>query len=139
MVSDQGMARFPSLKRRVAVIGAGVSGLAAAKCLLDEGLEPVVYEQSPQIGGLWNYDEALPDGGGVLYRALRSNTSKQTLAFSDFPLPETAPRWFLGPFSAAHYRLDEPREKPKSMMHGGGTWEQTAGQVRDSGMSRWRR
>ena len=42
MVSDQRMARFPSLKRRVAVIGAGVSGLAAAKCLLDEGLEPVV-------------------------------------------------------------------------------------------------
>ena len=100
MVSDQGMARFPSLKRRVAVIGAGVSGLAAAKCLLNEGLEPVVYEQSPQIGGLWNYDEALPDGGGVLYRALRSNTSKQTLAFSDFPLPEcrtqVVPRPLLG-------------------------------------------
>ena len=112
MVSDQGMARFPSLKRRVAVIGAGVSGLAAAKCLLDEGLEPVVYEQSPQIGGLWNYDEALPDGGGVLYRALRSNTSKQTLAFSDFPLPETAPDYphhsevlqYLRDY-AVHFRL----------------------------------
>ena len=50
-----------------------------------------MYEQAPQIGGLWNYDEALPDGGGVMYRSLRTNTSKHTMAFSDFPLPETAP------------------------------------------------
>src|ERR1700694_5227119 len=91
MVSQQGMASSLASTRRVAVIGAGVSGLAAAKCLRDEGLEPVVFEQAQQIGGLWNYDEALPDGGGVMYRALRTNTSKQTLAFYDFPLPETAP------------------------------------------------
>jgi len=91
MVSQQGMASSLASTRRVAVIGAGVSSLAAAKCLRDEGLEPVVFEQSPQVGGLWNYDESLPDGGGVMYRALRTNTSKQTLAFSDFPLPDTAP------------------------------------------------
>src|SRR5258706_4371647 len=78
-------------RRRVAVIGAGVSGLAAAKCLLDEGLEPVVFEQKSEIGGLWNYHEELPDGGSVMYRSLRTNTSKQTLAFSDFPLPENLP------------------------------------------------
>src|ERR1700686_5012511 len=91
MVSQQGMASPLASARRVAVIGAGVSGLAAAKCLLDEGLEPVVYEQGSEIGGLWNYQEALPDGGGVMYRSLHTNTSKQTLAFSDFPFPETAP------------------------------------------------
>ena len=91
MTSEQGAAPHPPGKRRVAVIGAGVSGLATAKCLLDEGLEPVVYEQESQIGGLWNYDETLPDGGGIMYRSLRTNTSKHTLAFSDFPLPETLP------------------------------------------------
>ena len=89
MVWEQGKAPSSGGRRRVAVIGAGVSGLAAAKCLLDEGLEPVVYEQASQIGGLWNYDEALPYGGGVMYRSLRTNTSRHTLAFSDFPLPET--------------------------------------------------
>ena len=73
------------------MIGAGVSGLAAAKCLLDEGIEPVVFEQASEIGGLWNYHEELPDGGSVMYRSLRTNTSKQTLAFSDFPLPENLP------------------------------------------------
>ncbi len=91
MVSQQGMAPSPASRRRVAVIGAGVSGLVVAKRLLDEGLEPVVYEQAPQIGGLWNYDEALPDGGGVMYRSLRTNTSRHTLAFSDFLLPEAVP------------------------------------------------
>ncbi|GAC1350001.1 MAG: NAD(P)-binding domain-containing protein [Ktedonobacteraceae bacterium] len=91
MISEEEAALHPPGRRSVAVIGAGVSGLAAAKCLLDEGLEPVVYEQGSEIGGLWNYQEALPDGGGVMYRSLRTNTSKQTLAFSDFPFPETLP------------------------------------------------
>jgi dimethylaniline monooxygenase (N-oxide forming) len=91
MVSEKERTPSSPGSRRVAVIGAGVSGLVAAKCLLDEGLEPLVYERAPQIGGLWNYDEALPDGGGVMYRSLSTNTSKHTLAFSDLPLPETAP------------------------------------------------
>jgi dimethylaniline monooxygenase (N-oxide forming) len=91
MVLAQGAIPFPVNDRRVAVVGAGVSGLTAAKCLLEEGLEPVVYEQATRLGGVWNYDEALPDGGGVMYRSLHTNTSKQTLAFSDFPLPATFP------------------------------------------------
>lgn len=78
-------------KRRVAVIGAGVSGLAAAKCLLDEELVPVVFEQAAEIGGVWKYQEALPAGGGVMYRSLRTNTSRQTFAFSDFPLSTALP------------------------------------------------
>ncbi|XP_074008830.1 flavin-containing monooxygenase 3-like isoform X2 [Numenius arquata] len=41
--------------RRVAVVGAGVSGLAATKCCLEEGLEPTCFEQSENIGGLWHY------------------------------------------------------------------------------------
>src|SRR5579859_7914953 len=53
--------------RRVAVIGAGISGLAAAKCLLDEKLVPVVFEQAAEIGGVWNYHEEQPAGGGVMF------------------------------------------------------------------------
>lgn len=40
---------------RVAVVGAGVSGLTATKCCLDERLEPTCFEQSQDIGGLWRY------------------------------------------------------------------------------------
>ena len=78
-------------RMRVAVIGAGVSGVTAAKCLMDEGLEPVVFEQGTALGGIWRYDEALPDGGGPAYRGLRTNTSRQTTAFSDFPFPAHLP------------------------------------------------
>ena len=38
-------------KRRVAVIGGGLSGLAAAKYLVDAGLQPVVYEARAVLGG----------------------------------------------------------------------------------------
>ena len=34
----------------VAVIGAGVAGVAAAKCALDEGLQVTCFEQDDQIG-----------------------------------------------------------------------------------------
>uniref|UniRef100_A0A8C4IY44 Flavin-containing monooxygenase n=1 Tax=Dromaius novaehollandiae TaxID=8790 RepID=A0A8C4IY44_DRONO len=39
--------------RRVAIIGAGASGLCAVKCCLDEGLAPTCFERSRDIGGLW--------------------------------------------------------------------------------------
>jgi dimethylaniline monooxygenase (N-oxide forming) len=91
MISEQRATLHLPNRRSVAVIGAGISGLAAAKCLLDEGLEPVVYEQGAEVGGLWTYDETLPDGGSAMYRSLRTNTSKHTLAFSDFPLADTWP------------------------------------------------
>jgi dimethylaniline monooxygenase (N-oxide forming) len=91
MNSEQEITPSSTPRPRVAVIGAGASGLAAAKCLLEEQLEVVIYEQAPQIGGLWNYDDTLPDGGGAMYRSLHTNTSKDTLSFSDFPLPEHTP------------------------------------------------
>lgn len=43
------------MSRRVAVVGAGSSGLACMKCCLDEGLEPVCFESSDDIGGLWRF------------------------------------------------------------------------------------
>ena len=72
-------------KNRIAVVGAGLSGLVSIKCLIEEGLVPTAFEQSAEIGGLWNYHESLLDGGGRAYRSLRTNTSKQMMAFSDFP------------------------------------------------------
>ncbi len=76
---------------RVAVIGAGVCGLAALRCLLEAGLEPVAFERAAGLGGLWNFDDSLPDGGTTAYRSLRTNTSKLVTAFSDFPFPDDYP------------------------------------------------
>ena len=47
--------------KRVAVIGAGASGLAAIKCCLDEGFEPTCLERTDYIGGLWHYTPEVED------------------------------------------------------------------------------
>lgn len=43
--------------KRVAVIGAGISGVCAAAHLLKQGLEVVVFERSGIAGGVWHFDE----------------------------------------------------------------------------------
>nr|XP_054291746.1 dimethylaniline monooxygenase [N-oxide-forming] 4 isoform X2 [Pongo pygmaeus] len=43
------------MAKKVAVIGAGVSGLSSIKCCVDEDLEPTCFERSDDIGGLWKF------------------------------------------------------------------------------------
>jgi hypothetical protein len=50
----------PSPPKRVAVIGAGVSGITTAKHLKDVGINAVVFERSSRIGGNWLYDARRP-------------------------------------------------------------------------------
>ena len=66
----------------VAVIGAGPSGLTAAKHLIERGLEPIVLERGEDVGGQWNVGS--PHSG--VWPGMRTNTSRTTTAFSDFPL-----------------------------------------------------
>lgn len=42
---------------KVAVIGAGTSGLCTARHLLVEGFTCVVFERNSEIGGTWIYTE----------------------------------------------------------------------------------
>lgn len=79
--------------KHVAVIGAGPSGLTAVKSLIEQGMIPTAFEKAGEIGGLWRYDESLPDGGGVAYRSLHTNTSKWMGVFSDFPFEPEAPEF----------------------------------------------
>ncbi|EDV20464.1 uncharacterized protein TRIADDRAFT_51000 [Trichoplax adhaerens] len=72
---------------KVAIIGAGASGLASLKECLDEGIEPIVFEKEEYIGGLWKYSEKIGKGGTV-YRSTIINTSKEIMGFSDFPVPK---------------------------------------------------
>jgi cation diffusion facilitator CzcD-associated flavoprotein CzcO len=45
--------------RRVAVIGAGVSGVTTAAHLKAEGLDVTVFERAPVAGGVWLVDRLI--------------------------------------------------------------------------------
>nr|XP_009937557.1 PREDICTED: dimethylaniline monooxygenase [N-oxide-forming] 3-like isoform X2 [Opisthocomus hoazin] len=79
--------------RRVAVVGAGVSGLAATKCCLEEGLEPTCFEQSEDIGGLWRYKDQAEEGRASIYRTVFTNSCKEMMCYPDFPFPDDHPNY----------------------------------------------
>ncbi|KAK0056421.1 dimethylaniline monooxygenase [N-oxide-forming] 5 [Biomphalaria pfeifferi] len=81
---------------RVAVIGAGSSGVTAVKCLLEAGFTDVVcYERRDVIGGLWYYKETAAQwkDESCVNRATVINTSKEFMAFSDYPMPDYYPNF----------------------------------------------
>ncbi|KAJ1349030.1 hypothetical protein KIN20_004472 [Parelaphostrongylus tenuis] len=73
---------------RVAVIGAGASGLPAIKSALEEECEVVCFEMSDDIGGLWRFKPNACPGEGTVMRTTVINTSKEMTAYSDFPPPD---------------------------------------------------
>src|SRR5262245_32323526 len=52
---------------KIAVIGAGIGGLAAALALLQRGLDVDVYEQAPELGEVGAGIQISPNGTRVLY------------------------------------------------------------------------
>src|SRR5215203_144348 len=72
---------------RMAVIGAGPSGLLMAKHALEAGFEPTVFEASGDLGGQW--DTAAVHSG--VWPGMHTNTSRAMTAFSDFPAPAAHP------------------------------------------------
>ena len=52
-------------KKRVAIVGAGPSGLPAIHHALLYGVEPVCFELTDNIGGLWRYKEGTRNINGV--------------------------------------------------------------------------
>jgi cation diffusion facilitator CzcD-associated flavoprotein CzcO len=50
-----------SLALRVAILGAGPSGIVAAKYAQEHGIIPVVFEKRAQPGGLWAQGTAIWD------------------------------------------------------------------------------
>ncbi|XP_013875406.1 dimethylaniline monooxygenase [N-oxide-forming] 5 [Austrofundulus limnaeus] len=79
--------------QKVAVIGAGLSGLTSIKACLDEGLEPTCFESSDDMGGLWKFKEVSEPNRASIYRSLTINISKEMMCFSDFPIPADYPNY----------------------------------------------
>jgi trimethylamine monooxygenase len=88
------------MKKRIAVIGAGPSGLAQLRAFQSaaeagaEIPEIVCFEKQSKWGGLWNYswrtglDEYGEPVHGSMYRYLWSNGPKEGLEFADYSFEE---------------------------------------------------
>ncbi|HSU03788.1 MAG TPA: NAD(P)-binding domain-containing protein [Nocardioides sp.] len=74
---------------RACVIGAGSSGIAAAKQLYLAGIGFDCFEKGSDIGGTWVLDNS--NGQSACYDTLEINTSCPRMAYSDFPMPEDYP------------------------------------------------
>ena len=73
--------------KHVAIIGAGVAGLATAKALQAEGLDCTVFECAERLGGVW------ADG----YSNFGVQVQKELYQFPDWPLPKGTPNFTPGP------------------------------------------
>ena len=71
------------------VIGAGSSGIAAAKALHDRGVPFDCYEKSDRVGGNWVFGNI--NGMSSAYRSLHINTSRERMEYSDYPMPADYP------------------------------------------------
>lgn len=74
---------------RVAVIGAGPSGLATLKALVDRGVDATGYDAGEVPGGLWN----LGAPNSSAYETLHLNTSRTRTEFTDHPMPTDWPHF----------------------------------------------
>ncbi|GMH02912.1 hypothetical protein Nepgr_004751 [Nepenthes gracilis] len=79
-------------KRKVGIIGAGVSGLLACKYVLSKGHDAIVFESQCSVGGVWT----------KTIRTTKLQTVKSFYQFSDFPWPSSV----TDDFPDAHQVLD---------------------------------
>ncbi|KAF7722404.1 hypothetical protein EC973_003180 [Apophysomyces ossiformis] len=109
--------------KRVAIIGAGPSGLSAAKVMRDEGTfeKVIVFERNCRIGGTWIYSSDVnpnppipsvdvlkvdPPGNATrvlspMYDGLHTNLPHPVMAYRDFPFADDTPL-----FPSHHYVLE---------------------------------
>jgi dimethylaniline monooxygenase (N-oxide forming) len=78
----------PSLPR-ACIIGAGSSGIAAAKTLKERGIAFDCFEKSDRVGGNWVFGNR--NGMSSAYRDLFIDSSRQRMEYSDFPMPTSYP------------------------------------------------
>lgn len=76
-------------RKQVCVIGAGVSGLAAARAFVARGHTVSIVEKSADLGGVWEPARSYPD--------VQTQSPKDLYRYTDKAMPEAYPEWPKGP------------------------------------------
>lgn len=76
-------------RKKVAVIGGGVSGLAAAKAFDEKGHRVQGFERSHDFGGVWELSRSYP--------GVQTQSPKDLYCYTDHPMPDDYPEWPKGP------------------------------------------
>jgi len=98
-------------KKSVCVIGAGVSGLVAAKTFSERGHDVTIIERSHDLGGVWEPSRSYPD--------VQTQSPKDLYRYTDKPMPDDYPEWpkglqvhaYLGDYAGDHGLRDLIRFK----------------------------
>jgi cation diffusion facilitator CzcD-associated flavoprotein CzcO len=73
---------------QIAIVGAGVAGLATAKVLKEAGHDVTVFDRVADLGGVWSAARRYP--------GLCTQSTKAQYELSDFPMPKSFPEWPSG-------------------------------------------
>jgi dimethylaniline monooxygenase (N-oxide forming) len=74
---------------RACIVGAGSSGITAAKALADRGIPFDCFEKSDKVGGNWVFGNR--NGMSSSYSTLHINTSRERMEYADYPMPPAYP------------------------------------------------
>lgn len=87
---------------RIAVVGAGAGGLAAARVLQEAGYQPTVFERNSEVGGQWNYGAF----GSAMYENLCCNLPKEVMQYRCVPFSHYGGSSFLTHQQVQEYLVD---------------------------------
>src|SRR3954464_9349129 len=76
-------------QKQVCIIGAGVSGLAAAKAFAARGHQITIVGRSGDLGGVWEPARSYPE--------VQTQSPKDLYRYTDKAMPDSYPEWPKGP------------------------------------------
>ncbi|KAI1454249.1 FAD/NAD(P)-binding domain-containing protein [Annulohypoxylon moriforme] len=123
------------MARNVCIVGAGPSGLVAAKTLLHDvpagSYNVTIFEAQSRIGGLWPTSK--DDADGLVHPHMVTNQSKHTVQFSDLAWRDSDPQFprawqvgqylerYINMYGGADTRLGH--KVVKADLEGDGSWK----------------
>lgn len=125
-------------KKRVAVIGTGISGTAAMKAVLEEGMELVCFEKKDVMGGFWNYqqDPRFPS----VYGCTHIDSKRDHNSFSTIPCTQEMPQ-VMNHRDVVQYlkrNHEQANLTPHIRFKHEVIWITDAGDDQANGLKRWR-